>query len=153
MATILFRPHCCRFEDRSAWKQIFSQPMDVHYNDVIMGTMAPQITSLTIVYTTVYSGADQRKYQSSASLAFVRGIHRRPGNSPHKWPVAQKCFPFDDVIMWYEIVNDQRSYVWFESLFSNPTHSFPQLFVSAGPNLQAHQNIIWLRSYKISKLC
>ena len=43
-----------------------------HYNDVIMGTMASQINSLTIVYSTVYSGADQRKHQSSAALAFVR---------------------------------------------------------------------------------
>ena len=48
----------------------------MHYNDVIMGTMTPQITSLAIVYSTVYSGAGQRKHQSSASLAFVRGIHR-----------------------------------------------------------------------------
>ena len=64
-----------------------------------MGTMASQITSLTIVYSTVYSGADQRKHQSSASLAFVRGIHRWPVNSPHKWPVTRKMFPFDDVIM------------------------------------------------------
>ena len=46
-----------------------------------------------------YSGADQRKKQSSASLAFVRGIHRGPVNSPHKWPVTLKMFPFDDVIM------------------------------------------------------
>ena len=69
------------------------------YDDVIMGTMASQITRLTIVYTTVYSGADQRKHQSSASLAFVRGIHRWPVNSPHKWPVTRKMFPFDDVIM------------------------------------------------------
>ena len=45
------------------------------------------------------SGTDQRKHQSSASLAFVRGIHRRPVNSPHKWPVTRKMFPFDDVIM------------------------------------------------------
>ena len=51
---------------------------------VIMGAMASQTTSLTIVYSTVYSGADHRKYQSSASLAFVRGIHRWPVNSPHK---------------------------------------------------------------------
>ena len=57
------------------------------------------ITSLTIVYSTVYSGADQRKHQSSASLAFVWGIHRGPVNSPHKWPVTRKMFPFDDVIM------------------------------------------------------
>ena len=70
-----------------------------HYNDVIIGTISSQITSLTIVYSTVYSDADQTKYQSSASLAFVRGIHRRPLNSPHKWPVTRKMFPFDDVIM------------------------------------------------------
>ena len=70
-----------------------------HYGDVIMGAVASQITSLTIVYLTVYSDADQRKHQSSASLAFVRGIHRGPVNSPHKWPVTRKMFPFDDVIM------------------------------------------------------
>ena len=64
-----------------------------------MGAIASQIISLTIVYSTVYSGADQSKPQSSASLAFVWGIHRRPVNSPHKWPVTRKMFPFDDVIM------------------------------------------------------
>ena len=64
-----------------------------------MSTIASQITSLTIVYSTVYSGADQRKHQSSASLAFVQGIHRGPVNSPHKGPVMRKMFPFDDVIM------------------------------------------------------
>ena len=57
-----------------------------------MGAMASQITSLTIVYSTVYSGADQSKHQSSASLAFVCGIHRGPVNSLHKWPVTRKCF-------------------------------------------------------------
>ena len=71
----------------------------IHYNDIIMGTMASQITSLTFVYSTVYSGADQRHHQSSASLAFVWGIHRGPVNSPHKWPVTRKMFPFDGVIM------------------------------------------------------
>ena len=66
---------------------------DYHYNDVIMGgVIASQITRLTSVYSTVYSGADQRKHQSSASLAFVLGIHRGPVNSPHKWPVRRKCF-------------------------------------------------------------
>ena len=64
-----------------------------------MGAIASQITSLTIVYSTVYSDADQQKHQSSASLAFVRGVHRRPVNSPHKWPVTRKRFPFDDIIM------------------------------------------------------
>ena len=71
----------------------------LHYNDVTMTVMASQITSLTIVYSTVYSGVHQRKHQSSASLAFVRGIHRGPVNSPHKGPVMRKTFPFDDVIM------------------------------------------------------
>ena len=49
---------------------------DANYIDVIMRTMSPQITGLTIDYSTVNSGADQRKHQSSASLAFVRGIPR-----------------------------------------------------------------------------
>ena len=66
-----------------------------------MGAMASQITSLTIVYSTVYSGADHRKHQSPVSLAFVRGIHRWPVNSPHKWPVTRKVF--DDVIMRIEL--------------------------------------------------
>ena len=70
-----------------------------HYGDVIMGAMAFQITSLTSVYSTVHSGADQRKHQSSASLAFVRWIRRWPVKSPHKWPVTRKMFPFDEVIM------------------------------------------------------
>ena len=69
-----------------------------HYSDVIMGAMASQI-SLQIIYSNVYAGADQRKIQSSVSLAFVRGIHRWPVNSLHKGPVTRKMFPFDDVIM------------------------------------------------------
>ena len=67
-----------------------------------MGAMASQITSLTSVYSTVYSGTDQRKHQSSASLAFVRGIHRWPLNSPHKGPVTRKMFPFDGVIIGWD---------------------------------------------------
>ena len=70
-----------------------------HCNDVIMSAMASQITSLTIVYLAIYSDTDQRKHQSSASLAFVRWIHRWPMNSPHKGPVTRKMFPFDDAIV------------------------------------------------------
>ena len=66
------------------------------YGDVKMGSMTSQITSLTIVYSIVYSGADQTKYQSSASLAFVGGIYLWPVISPHKGPVMRKMFPFDD---------------------------------------------------------
>ena len=71
----------------------------LHYKDVIMGAIASQITSLAIVYSIVYSDADQRKHQSSAPLAFVWWIHRGPVNSPHKWPVTRKMFPFDDGIV------------------------------------------------------
>ena len=67
-----------------------------HYSDVIMTTMVSQFTSLTVVYSIVYSDADQRKHQSSASLAFVWGIHRGPVNSPHKGSVTRKMFPFDE---------------------------------------------------------
>ena len=78
----------CLFKFMNAW---------YYYNDVIMNAIASQITSLTIVYSVVYSGADQRKHQSSAPLALVWGIHRWPVNSPHKWPVTRKMCPFDDV--------------------------------------------------------
>ena len=61
-----------------------------------MGAMAFQITSLTIVYSTVYSVADQRKHQSSASLAFVRGIHRWLVNSSH----AQRARYAENVSIW-----------------------------------------------------
>ena len=69
------------------------------YNDVLMSAIASQITIITIVYSAVYSGAEQRKHQSSASLAFVWWIHLWPVNSPHKGSVTRKMFPFDDVIM------------------------------------------------------
>ena len=71
-----------------------------HYDDVKMDSIASQITSLTSVYSTVHSGADQSKHQRSASLAFVWEIHRWSVNFPHKWPVTRKMFPFDDIIMW-----------------------------------------------------
>ena len=71
----------------------------VHYNYVIISTMASEVTSITIVYSIVYSGTEERKHQRSVSLAFVRWINRWPVNSPHKGPITRKMFPFDDVIM------------------------------------------------------
>ena len=76
------------------WGKIYT-----HYNDVIMATMASKITGISMVCSVVCFGADQGKHQSSASLAFMRGIHRWPVNSPHKGPVMQKMFPIDDVVM------------------------------------------------------
>ena len=60
-----------------------------------MGAVASQITSLTIAYSTVYSGADQIKHQSSASLALVRGIHRWPVN------LAQMASNAENVSSWW----------------------------------------------------
>ena len=97
----------------------------IHYGDVIMDAIASQITSLTIVYSIVYSDADQRKHQSSASLAFVRRIHRGPVNSPHKWPVTRKMFPFDDVIM----ISDTTGSTIITSLKRSDNDSELQLYI------------------------
>ena len=99
---------------------VTSSHVRTHYCDLIMGPTASQITSLTSVYAIVYSGTDQRKHQSSASLAFVRGIHRRPVNSPHKWPVTRKIFPFDDVIMNFCLLNVRT----LQSICDIPDFSF-----------------------------
>ena len=98
---------------RKPWQRSF------YYSDVIMGAMASQITCLTIVYSAVYSGADSRKHQSSASLAFVGGINRWAVNSPHKWPVTRKMFPFDDVIKLKRklLLHWQKSHLYIISLY------------------------------------
>ena len=83
-----------------------------HYSDVIMSMMAYQITGILIVHSTVCSGADQRKRQISTLLAFVRGIHRWPVNSPCKGPVMRKMFPFDDVIMIQINAGESFSLLW-----------------------------------------
>ena len=70
----------------------------MHYSDVIMSTMASQITCISIVCSTVGSGGDQRKHHSSMSLAFLRG-DQWPVNSQHKKPVTRNMVPFDDIIM------------------------------------------------------
>ena len=77
------------------------------YNDVMMSVMASQITGVSIVWSSVGSGADQKKHQSSASLAFVRGIHGWSVNCPHKRPITREMFPFDDAIM-FTVVPDME---------------------------------------------
>ena len=85
----------CHDDDRIPWNcsLLWTRKYRIHYSDVIMSAMAYQITSLSIVYSTVCSAVDQRKHQRSASLAFVRGIHRWPMDSPHKGPVTRKYLP------------------------------------------------------------
>ena len=73
--------------------------LQFHYSDVILSMMASQITGVSIACSTGCSGADQRKHQSSVSLAFVRRIHRWPVDSPHKGPITRKMLPFDYIIV------------------------------------------------------
>ena len=72
-----------------------SVTIHIHHSDVITGVMASQITSLAIIHSTVY---------------FVGGgggggLHRSPVNSPHKWPVTRKMFPFEDVIILARVIH------------------------------------------------
>ena len=94
------KTHLIRVRKRK-WLAGLISIKESHYDDVIMGAIAHQITSPTIIFSAVYldTSKTQIKNQSSASLASVRGIHRRPVNSPHKWPVTRKMFPFDDFII------------------------------------------------------
>ena len=84
LTTRHFKTQCC-----------LSEKSCLHYDDVIMTTIASQITSLAVVYSTVYSDADQRKHQSSASLAFVWGIHR------DRWIPAQRASDAENVSIWW----------------------------------------------------
>ena len=80
-------------------KHTISHYDELHCSDIIISAMASQITGIPIIYSNVCSGAGQRKHQSSAWLAFVRGIHRWPVNSPHKGQVTRKMFAINDVTM------------------------------------------------------
>ena len=85
------------------WITVFINIYDIKWWQNKKCIMKFYITSKCpkILHNYVCSGTDQRKYQSSASLAFVRGIHWWPVDSPHKGPVTRKMFLFDDVIMFW----------------------------------------------------
>ena len=109
-----------------------------HYCDVIIiSAMASQITNLTIVYPTVYSGTDQRKHQSSTSLPFVGRIQRWLVNSPHKGPVTRKMFPFDDVI-----IEPQISYAYILVILC-------AILTESVPKRKLNRLIIWTTLLKI----
>ena len=100
----------------SAWSLSLTVLIN-HYSDAIIGALMSQITSLVIVYSTVYSGSHQRTHQSSSSLAFVRRIHRRPVDFPHKGPIVRKFS-----IWWRHhdesILYNSPSYVVIQWLFN-----------------------------------
>ena len=93
---IMLLPFCSYIAHVSmeSMSPVHYQSCCLHYSDVIMSMITSPITGVSIVYSNVCSGADQRKHQSSTSLAFVRGIHWWPVNSRHKRPMMQKMFPF-----------------------------------------------------------
>ena len=128
-------PPAMQIKKKTSWRlETFSQtpgvgsnlPLPAFNNDVIMSAMASQISGLPTVCPTVCLGADQRRHQSSASLAFVRGIHRLPVDSPHNGPVTGKMFSFDDVIMITGHVA-RNHYCWH---LCPGTLSFAQLFAT-----------------------
>ena len=104
-----------------------------------MGAITSQITSLTIVFSTIYSGTYKKNHQSSASLAFVRGIHRWPVNFPHKGPVTGKMFPFDDVLMDRSAQNSTRPIDWLWPSEAINLSTLAQVWLVAW----RHQTITW----------
>ena len=107
----------------------FFQNTTNHYSDVIMSAVASQITTISIVCSTVGSGADRRKHQRSALLAFVWGIHRWPVNSPHKMPVTQKMFPFDAVTMVGILLKIPMNLL-YQPVIVSPSHFKKDLYLS-----------------------
>ena len=99
-----------------------------------MDAIASQVTSLKIVYSSVYSGADQTKHQSPASLAFLRGIHRSPVNFPHKGPVTREMFPFNDVIMSIRSVFCELSF-WLRHGWNHTPQNTGFVIIFPHPNL------------------
>ena len=116
-----------------------------------MSAMAFRITSLLIVYSAVYSGADQGKHQSSTSLAFVRGIHRWPVNSLHKRPVTRKMFPFDDVIMCHMVLLGRRHLSEWPMRYWQTWHCFNSLTPSDAYMFQQSMSLL-LRWYFVACL-
>ena len=116
-------------DDWKIMKHFYQIVLTIHYSDVIMGTMVSQITSLTIVYSTIYSGADQRKHQSSTSLAFLWGTHRWPVNSP-----VQMTHNVENVSIWWchhEMIPDRLC--WRHDIIFKMTNNILQY----APMLQA----------------
>ena len=107
----------------------FIQVTELHYNNIIMGAMATQITSLTIVYSTFFSGANQRKHQSSASLAFVREIQRWPVNVEN----ISIWWRHHGTLCWSLHHHCCRNTIRYEPLFAHLFHEFITSYQSRSP--------------------
>ena len=105
----------------------------IHYSDFKMGAMASQITSLTIVYSRVYSGADQRKHQSSASLTFVTGEFS-----------AQITSNAENISIWWRHHDHSLRVSWGHQ---QKWYWFSSSFVSMSSN---HQHLKSLRTWVVN---
>ena len=118
------RRFICSFTNKHEFEQVcFYLVILLHCIGVIISVMVSQITSVSIVYSTVCSGANQRKHQSSASLALVREIHWWPANSPHKRPVTRKIFPLNDVIIYLE----EQALCYWDRVYSKVCKHHPSV--------------------------
>ena len=111
-----------------------------------MSAMAFQITSLTIVYSTVYSGADQRKHQRSTPLAFVRGIHRWPVNSPHNGPVTRKMFHLM-TSSWYDFLWWTTWGAWH--VFPRWNHDIPRSLIGRYNKAEIIYQLLFILTYSV----
>ena len=86
-----------------------------HYSDVIMSTMVSHFTGIRIVYSTVCSGAGQRKHQSSVSLAVCEGNSPVTGELP-----AQRASDAENFsIWWHHCGYCEISNILYSLLFCN----------------------------------
>ena len=129
----------CRFNLNSWFYYILDETSD--YGDIIMSAMASQITSRTIICSIVYSGVDQRKHQSSESLAFVRGIHVAvTGEFP-----TQRASNAENVSIWW-----RHHTIWSSS------HNWVSacwLLMTLCIYFMSNMNNVWLYDTQNSFLC
>ena len=119
--------------------------IETHYNDVIMGAMASQITSLNIIYATVYSGPDQRIYQSSASLAICARNSPVTGEFP-----AQMASNAENVSIWWRHHELFLLLVWLVYLYHR-VHVFHIIRLSNGFNFFRNEHSSFYK-YFVNKL-
>ena len=144
-ASVQIMAHCCQATIPDP-NQVIDK-VARQYNDVIMSAMASQITDVSFVCLTVCSGADQRRHQSSASLTFLRGIHRWTVDSPHK------ASNVENVFIWWR----HHGRLWrHQATMSFNMHVFPRKIAAIfvfGWNTKRKSILwghCWTKSFKVS---
>ena len=92
--------------------QLICREESCHHNGVIMGAIESQIISLTIAYSIIFFRRRSKKTSKLRVTGLCAGNSPGTVNSPHKWPVTRKMFPFDDVIVSQTKHMDYEAFVW-----------------------------------------